>query len=290
MKLILLSAFFSLALADYSIYRPIEERLRLYPEKYPMFQPLPGAPELKASRIVGGSEAYSGQFPYQVALFLNTTDGNFFCGGVILNNETVGTAAHCVENLRSVEVVAGAWNISRIETTQISYYVNASAVRSHVGYNPRTLVNDIALIRVQPGFVNNSYVSIVRLPRKAQVQTDLTGTNGTTSGWGRPTNNATRISDTLRFVTTTAISNAQCGQTFAIAASHLCFSGLRGQSSCNGDSGGPVVTNLNGNGTVVGIVSFGSSLGCDRGYPHVYTRITSFIPWIESNSSVRFPA
>jgi len=56
-----------------------------------------------------------------------------------------------------------------------------------------------------------------------------------------------------------------------------------------GDSGGPLVyLESDGRYTEVGIVSFGSSAGCTRGYPAVFTRVTSYLSWITSNTGVRF--
>jgi secreted trypsin-like serine protease len=49
---------------------------------------------VRSARIVGGSEAYAGQFPWQAGIFL---DGNAFCGGSLISSRVVLTAAHCVE-------------------------------------------------------------------------------------------------------------------------------------------------------------------------------------------------
>lgn len=48
-------------------------------------------------RIIGGKEAYAGQFPYVAAIYLTTNSGNYFCGGVILNNLFILTAGQCVD-------------------------------------------------------------------------------------------------------------------------------------------------------------------------------------------------
>jgi secreted trypsin-like serine protease len=34
--------------------------------------------------------------------------------------------------------------------------------------------------------------------------------------------------------------------------------------------------------TAIGIVSFGSSNGCTSGYPDAFTRVSSYLDWIES--------
>lgn len=45
-------------------------------------------------RVVGGSNASPGQFPY-IASLRRVLTGSHFCGGVIINNAYVLTAAHC---------------------------------------------------------------------------------------------------------------------------------------------------------------------------------------------------
>lgn len=79
---------------DFSNVRPISDLLALHPERYPLFNSMNKVPE---SRIVGGHEAEHGQFPYQVALFVEADGGTYFCGGSLLNNDYVMTAAHCVD-------------------------------------------------------------------------------------------------------------------------------------------------------------------------------------------------
>lgn len=66
-------------------------------------------------RIVGGSDAARGQFPYQVSLQGFT---GHFCGGAIIDESWVVTAAHCADNGGSITVVAGKTNIHRFENTE----------------------------------------------------------------------------------------------------------------------------------------------------------------------------
>lgn len=81
---------------DFSKVRPIEDLLALHPERYPLFNSV-NAKAPTSGRIVGGNEAKHGQFPHQAALFIEADQGTFFCGGSLLNEEYVMTAAHCVD-------------------------------------------------------------------------------------------------------------------------------------------------------------------------------------------------
>lgn len=59
-------------------------------------------PASNAVFIVGGSPAAAGEFPFIVSTLLN---GRHWCGGVLLNANTVLTAAHCVESTPAISQV-----------------------------------------------------------------------------------------------------------------------------------------------------------------------------------------
>lgn len=90
----------------------------------------------------------------------------------------------------------------------------------------------------------------------------------------------------LQKVTVPVWSNAQCRSKYGphapggILESMIC-AGQDSRDSCNGDSGGPLMVN-EGHWVQIGVVSWG--IGCGKGqYPGVYTRVTSFLPWIFKN-------
>lgn len=111
------------------------------------------------------------------------------------------------------------------------------------------------------------------------------GDQATVSGWGLPSDSATSISPVLRYITIPVGSNTVCSLYYlgSIQATHICASGDGGKSTCSGDSGGPLVAST---GEQIGVVSFGIALGCEIGWPHVYTRVTSYVSWIRENSDV----
>lgn len=87
---------------------------------------------------------------------------------------------------------------------------------------------------------------------------------------------------------TLSLHLADCAKTYGsiITAGNVCLSGANGRSTCQGDSGGPLTIILNNRQTQIGIVSFGSESGCQRGHPTVFTRITAFHNWIQTNSGI----
>ncbi|KAL1501554.1 hypothetical protein ABEB36_006855 [Hypothenemus hampei] len=227
-------------------------------------------------RIVGGSVAARGQFPYQAALIINNSG---FCGGSIISNQWVLTAAHCVDTATSVQIIVGAHNPRTTvnEPTQVRLAANARTV--HTGWNSNTLANDIALLRAASIPVGQSGISRINLA--AASAGTFAGSTAVLSGWGRTSDASSAIATELRTVQLPVLTNAVCQQTWSIGAQHICTSGANGRGACNGDSGGPLVVN----GVQVGVVSFGNRI-CAAGAPSAYARVSHFRSWISSNSGV----
>ena len=82
--------------------------------------------------------------------------------------------------------------------------------------------------------------------------------------------------------------SAECTRIFGnvVTASNVCLSGANARSTCQGDSGGGLTITNAGRQVQVGVVSFGSDVGCQRGYPTVFARISSFYDWIQTNTGV----
>ncbi|CAD1473781.1 unnamed protein product, partial [Heterotrigona itama] len=223
------------------------------------------------SQIVGGKDASNGQFPYQVSL---RKSGSHFCGGSILDARTILTAAHCVSgltNLNSVSVHAGT---NRLDQQGQSYGV--SKIVSHKNYNSLLLVNDVALILVSSNIAFNNLVQPVKLATGSKT---YEGSSCVLSGWG-----TTRVGgnppNNLQYINLVIETQAKCKQAHnRVQNSHICTYTKVGEGACHGDSGGPLVVNS----LQVGIVSFGQP--CAVGKPDVYTRVTSFVSWIDSNKA-----
>jgi len=271
---------------DFSKVRPIADLLAQHPDRYPLFNSMNKAPA--GGRIVGGDEATPGQFPYQAALFVEADGGTYFCGASILNNDYILTAAHCVDSAKSVEVVLGAHNIRENEEEQMKYVVPKSNIKYHERWSSTLIRNDIAVLKLDTPAVFNDRIRPTVLPRKKDRDNTFVQEACVTSGWGKDKDSAPGISPVLRFVETEIITNSGCGNYFpgVIQSSNICASGKGGKSSCNGDSGGPLTVNDEGQTKQVGIVSFGIAFGCAVGFPHAYTRVTEYLDWIEDNTNV----
>lgn len=159
----------------------------------------------------------------------------------------------------------------------------------HENYDPVHFVNDIGLIRLVNTIKSDPNVGIVNLPSRSDVQTLLDGKLATISGFGKTTDYS-GPSQFLKWVRSPIAPNEKCEKVFGktkVRDTNLCLETVGGKSSCQGDSGGGLTVELNGKNTLAGIVSFGAAVGCTLGHPAVFTRVTSYLDWIEAKTSIK---
>ncbi|XP_037958777.1 serine protease 1-like [Teleopsis dalmanni] len=236
-------------------------------------------------RITNGNTASVGQFPYQVGLSLKVSAiSSAWCGGSLIGNSWVLTAAHCTDGISSVTVYLGATVRTSAEVTST---VSSSSIIIHSGWNSKTLKNDISLIKI-PSVSYSTKIQAVKLPAIASSYSTYAGEKGIASGWGRISDSATGVTNNLQYAIVPIITNTVCAATFGstITSTNICISTTGGVSTCNGDSGGPLV--LQSNNIQVGLTSFGAAAGCAKGYPAAFTRVTSYLDWIKSNTGISY--
>jgi len=236
-------------------------------------------------KIVGGEEATPHTWPWQVALFI---DNAWFCGGSIISENYVLTAAHCADGASYFDVMAGAHNVregneaGRVEITSYNGW-------THPQWDSHTLSNDLALIELPSPLPMNSIISSSCLPSAGQIPS--VGSMMTITGWGKPSDSAGGISPVLREVRDIPVmSNKDCNDVYGIVGDGvICIDTTGGRGSCNGDSGGPMVQKDGAKGAgqkwiQQGIVSFGASIGCEAGMPAGFTRTEYYLDWINSET------
>ncbi|XP_028982175.1 chymotrypsin-2-like [Diachasma alloeum] len=231
----------------------------------------------RQERILGGSTASPGAVPYTVSLVLKGY--HHVCGGTIITNRHILTAAHCFVGMskppytKGLTVLTGA-----VDRTRDGEHHPVLKVTPHgefkFGRKARWR-NDIAVVTLADAIKPSKLQSPIALP------TSRTPGNviGKSSGWGFPGMNA-HIMDMLQYRMVKILSNEQCiALNSDISEKQLCGFNGHGTGFCEGDSGGPLVYNN----TVVGIVSF--SVACGMGAPDVYTRVDSYLDFIKSVTS-----
>ncbi|MCA9867615.1 MAG: trypsin-like serine protease [Anaerolineae bacterium] len=246
--------------------------------------------ESDAPAIVGGQEADPGEWPWQVALVSKGIDpGNGqFCGGALIDERWVLTAAHCVDTAttNSLDIVAGIHDLVTVDAGAVR--VALSQIIVHPGWNDSTKDNDIALLKLAQPIAERARsatalpIAYSKLP-PASVGA-LVGVDATVTGWGNRSSSGQDFPARLHEVVVPIISNVDCHNAYGNLTDNMLCAGLAqgGKDSCQGDSGGPLVVADGPNWQQAGIVSFG--IGCALpGYPGVYTRVSRYLDWIASN-------
>nr|AOW41608.1 trypsin [Euphausia superba] len=237
----------------------------------------------RATRIVGGQTTEVNEYPWQVAL-VSRGSTQVFCGGSLINDRWVLTAAHCTQS-GVQQVILGNHLQSSTDTGERR--VNVRRVVDHPNYNSRNLDNDFSLLELStPQNLENVDPQIrpVCLP-SASNPSQYEDVMAIVSGWGTTSAGGSQP-NALRDTAVRTQTNAQCNQAYgsgSITNSMICAA-TSGRDSCQGDSGGPLVRNVGGYFRQIGVVSWGS--GCaDARFPGVYSRVTNQINWITSTSS-----
>ncbi|XP_055550367.1 CLIP domain-containing serine protease B4-like [Wyeomyia smithii] len=261
-----------------------------------------------SSRIVGGDIAEVDEFPWlaQIQYYKPNKRFGFHCGGVLINERYVLTAAHCIQNVPS------SWKVYKVRLGEFdtesdvecsvndptdcvnsvqdilisSYYIHEDYFNENgADYN------DIALIRLSVPVSYTEYISPICMPTTEELRNLATEDKlMTVAGWGQ-TENGT-ASRYKMHLSIPGWSNVRCGEAFQsanvdIIESQLCAGGKAGQDSCRGDSGGPLMKleSVQGKNSwfLKGLVSFGSNKCGTKDVPGVYTRVSHFIDWIQEN-------
>lgn len=266
------------------------------------------------SNIVGGRITKVGDFPYMALLGY---DGFYGCGGSVINKYYVLTAAHCMvdgwgDPQYPTEVELGEHDIEadpdcRNCPKRITMRITdpEKQITVHKDFDSSGQ-NDIALIRFNepiPLFSDDpskSSIAPLCLPwgKDNPVRDLLDSDQALITGWGRTQNKTLdeqhdRVYSTKLLKVKASVANEKCNEVIkenlgdlydVDLNTQLCAGGEKGEDSCRGDSGGPLVyREFSGEPwNQVGLVSYGTP-ECGKGVPAVYTKIESYLDWIESN-------
>ncbi|XP_055329140.1 putative serine protease 47 [Paramacrobiotus metropolitanus] len=266
-------------------------------------------------RILGGLEAFQNEICWQAAILV---DGKYVCGGVVINSRNVMTAGHClndVEEMKQISVVTGSKNIHAQGKCAETFA--AADVNFHDSYDPRSLVNDMAVIKLDRPITNTNCTCRICMP-EGSLDTEASGKlSCLVSGYGTTEPGKTPADiGPLNIANVNVIvelpDNRQCTdrlhlssaipKNFLLDQSMICAIGdnpAKPSDTCDLDGGSPLVCRMNPDVpdvyTLVGLSSWG--LPCGRNIvkdatnrdvlvPTVYSHVRPAINWINSISKV----
>ncbi|KAM4707389.1 transmembrane protease serine 9 [Discoglossus pictus] len=242
----------------------------------------------KGNRIVGGSDAVKGEFPWQVSLRENN---EHFCGATIINDKWLVSAAHCFNDFQDPAV----W-VAYIGTTSLSgsdgSTVKASIknIIKHPSYDPDTADYDVAVLELESPLKFNKYSQPICLPDSTHVFP--VGKKCIITGWGYLKEDNLVKPEVLQKATVALMDQTLCNSLYSnvVTDRMLCAGYLEGKiDSCQGDSGGPLVCEEpSGKFFLAGIVSWG--VGCaEARRPGVYVRVSKVRNWVVEVISKSLP-
>ncbi|XP_039991608.1 tryptase [Xiphias gladius] len=234
------------------------------------------------TRIVGGESAKAGLWPWQVSL--NFSFYGHICGGTLISDQWVLTAAHCI-----ITQSVSPWTLHFGRETQSGPNVHevnrtVSQIIVHPDYNNTYLNNDIALMKLRSPVAFTDYIRPVCLASSASQFYNSTPCWAT--GWGRlGKDEPMEAFETLQEVQIPVIGHKQCScsyntQTIANISDNMICAGQENKGACQGDSGGPLQCKQGSVWILAGVTSFGVPCAL-AGYPEVYARVSQFQTWIK---------
>lgn len=264
----------------------------------------PGA-SAKNHKIVGGQVTEEGTYPWQVRLSL---DGMYQCGGSIIHDNWVMTAAHCCDGISEFYIFVGDWD-QWSNGDRGEFSVTADAAFMHHNYpGANGIANDVCLLKVpslqqaapsscQDDSGKNTCFASVCLPARDYEH----GEACWVSGWGTTTEGGGgSVSQQMQSVGVNLFSHAYCNSHVSDQFKGATMEGLEicagtpdkdgdgltdnGKDSCQGDSGGPLTCLRDGQPVLTGVVSWG--YGCaNTGLPGVYANMYNYMDWVETTTA-----
>ncbi|KAM8904587.1 uncharacterized protein AB9W97_008187 [Spinachia spinachia] len=230
------------------------------------------------TRIVNGVNCPPGECPWQALLLDEENVG--FCGGTILTNYIILTAAHCMNKSRYIYVKLGEFDVLVDDGNEATHTVET--LITHSMFRKDTYNNDIALIKLATPIKFSRFILPACLPDPVFAEKVLMRQeNAMVSGFGR-LGERQETSTILQRLYMPFVDRNTCLESTKLRISTRMFCAgydTIAKDACQGDSGGPHVTRYSNTYFITGIVSWGE--GCaKKGKYGVYTQVSKYISWI----------
>jgi len=235
-------------------------------------------PDTSPNFIVSGREAIPYSWPWQVVMF---NSGSFFCGGTIISNNWIMTAAHCVTGKRGENIRAKAGVFRKDKDDEPGeQLLSGSEIFVHPKYDAQNIRYDVALLKLKEPVKFTAHISPICLPKLDEDMPKAAGSTVFVTGWGDVGNG--QVSPTLRQVGIALVPQEECKASDQRVDERVNFCGSYGDKGFGpyyGDSGGPAAYQdpTNGIWRQLGIIS--------RNNPkfNVYSRVSGYIDFIQEH-------
>jgi secreted trypsin-like serine protease len=233
------------------------------------------------SKIIGGTAVPDGKYEFVAALYDNSIGPpvqSQFCGGTLIDEDSVLTAAHCVVST-SVQPTHVTIGRTVLDSNQ-GQKRRVSEILIHPLYNPsQDDAYDAAVLELSNPV---SGIVPIKLATSNQNFAESPKRNATVAGWGntiaQPAGGSAGSSfpNRMREAQVPLVSDNQAASVYGsnYVKSLMVAAGKEGKDTCQGDSGGPMFTKVNSSYRQIGITSFGIGCGAD-GFPGVYTEVNA---------------
>ena len=257
--------------------------------------------QVAQGRIVNGVEAKPNTWPWLVVML---ESGDLRCGGTIISEQYILTAAHCCTDVKyhldvnTISFVAGEHDLT--EESVFEQRVNAQELFVHPKYDQNTGDYNFCVVKTDLIELDGVSRDIVCLPLQNEhikpnddIPMALSDTNCHVAGWGVLSSGGSHP-DVLQTTSVKIFSDEYCVKTSLYKEymkPHVVSLGTGvsfcagyddgSQDSCQGDSGGPLICVVDGAPVLYGVVSYG--YGCaDSDYPGIYAKVASQIDWLST--------
>lgn len=274
--------------------------------------------DIRRNRIIGGVNTFYGEVPWQVLLLVRTKRSISQCGAVLIDQNWILTAAHCLyaKDIQQMEAFFGKHTFisediekevsdnSKDDSNNTKRYAfmkwltndypkpyisrNASKFIVNENFDSITFSNDIALIKLNQSVTNEDNIQPICLPKQME---NFEGEDGYISGFGVLEYGSKRLPRVLQIVSVPILTNDYCNYLFeelghmdVVKYGILCAGAIDGgRDACAGDSGGPLTVKRSEDNkwVLAGIISNGIECG-QPNTPGVYTQVSAYVDWINA--------
>ncbi|KAJ8703811.1 hypothetical protein PYW07_013105 [Mythimna separata] len=237
-----------------------------------------------------GTESQFGEFPWVIAL-LDNRNFSYAGVGVLIHPQVVMTGAHIAQKFGpgELKIRAGEWDTQTVKEIYPFEERNVESTVIHENFQPKSLKNDIALLRLDRPLEISEHINVICLPDYQEVFDS--SKNCVANGWGKSHfGQSNRYAVILKKVEVDMVPYTRCnmllkrtrlGNNFKLHDSFVCAGGEAGKDTCQGDGGAPLACPIGNNRyKLTGLVAWG--IGCgQQDVPAVYTNVPKFRDWVD---------